>query len=130
MASARTFDLKIQVGGSETTFSSINKEEHELVESFLKSKKLRVKNEINDDMLTGAIPQLDDDEDSDEDMASAQSSEDDKRAKRKDKGKSSFKAKPAMDEDSEEEGAQFRFFLAFFNSSTSMLDCVTNVHLA
>jgi len=72
MASARTFDLKIQSKDGETTFSSINKEEHELVENFLKSKKLRVKNEINDDMLTGAVAQL---EDSDEDMESAESSE-------------------------------------------------------
>lgn len=72
MASARTFDLKIQSKDAEITFSSINKEEHELVESFLKSKKLRVKNEINDDMLTGAVAEL---EDSDEDMDSAESSE-------------------------------------------------------
>lgn len=44
MTSARTFDLKIVPNaGAETTFSSINKEEHELVENFLKSKKLRVK---------------------------------------------------------------------------------------
>jgi hypothetical protein len=72
MVSARTFDLKIQSRDGETTFSSINKEEHELVENFLKSKKLRVKNEINDDMLTGAVADL---EDSDEDMESAESSE-------------------------------------------------------
>lgn len=83
MASARTFDLKIVTqSGPEITFTSINKEEHELVEAFLKSKKLRVKNEMNDEMLlAGAgVGGLSDDDDSDEDMASA-ASEGDKKSK-------------------------------------------------
>ncbi|KAF8333409.1 uncharacterized protein EI90DRAFT_2916773, partial [Cantharellus anzutake] len=66
MASARTFDIKVLTkGGQETTFSSINKEEHELIETFLRSKKLRIKNEMNEEILVAA--QLDD---SDDDMES------------------------------------------------------------
>lgn len=70
MASARTFDLKvITKSGPEITFTSINKEEHEPVEEYLKSKKLRVKNEMNDEML-GVVAQLDDE---DEEMQSVAS---------------------------------------------------------
>jgi FACT complex subunit SSRP1/POB3 len=90
MASARTFDLKILLKMSpEIVFSSINKEEHELVEEFLKSKKLRVKNEMNDDMVAAAGL----DSDSDEDMQSVASD-----------GEDAPKPRPAAgnDEDSEE----------------------------
>ncbi len=72
MASARTFDMKVLTkGGQETTFSSINKEEHELIESFLHSKKLRIKNEMNEEILITA--RLDD---SDDDMGSPSEDED------------------------------------------------------
>jgi structure-specific recognition protein 1 len=90
MASARTFDLKIVLKMSpEIVFTSINKEEHELVEEFLKSKKLRVKNEMNDDMA--AVAALD--SDSDEEMQSVASD-----------GEDAPKPRPATgnDEDSEE----------------------------
>lgn len=44
---ARTFDLKIvQKHGPEHTFTSINKEEHEVTEAYLKEKKVKVKNEM------------------------------------------------------------------------------------
>lgn len=108
MASARTFDLKIVVSdGPEITFSSINKEEHEIVETFLKSKKLRVKNEISDDMLTGGVALQLDDDDSDVDMESASDSD-------AGKGKSKMKAKASGmpqggDVDSDEEGARTFF---------------------
>ncbi|KAF8321969.1 structure-specific recognition protein-domain-containing protein [Cantharellus anzutake] len=89
MASARTFDIKVLTkGGQETTFSSINKEEHELIETFLRSKKLRIKNEMNEEILVAA--QLDD---SDDDMESdTESVEAPKRGPRVD-----------ADEDSEED---------------------------
>jgi len=91
MASARTFDLKILLKmNPEIVFTSINKEEHELVEEFLKSKKLRVKNEMNDDMAAAAGL----DSDSDEDMQSVASD-----------GEDAPKPRPAAgnDEDSEED---------------------------
>ena len=88
MTSARTFDMKVLAkGGQETTFSSINKEEHELIETFLHSKKLRIKNEMNEELLIAA--QLDD---SDEEMESP--SEDEDIPKRT--------ARPDNDDDSEE----------------------------
>ncbi|KAG9050103.1 FACT complex subunit [Tulasnella sp. UAMH 9824] len=66
IASARTFDIGVvtKCGPvSKVAFTSINKEEFEPVEDFLKAKKMRTKNEIN----VLAFTALDDD-DSDEDM--------------------------------------------------------------
>ncbi|KAM6494459.1 Structure-specific recognition protein (SSRP1) domain containing protein [Amanita muscaria] len=65
-AAARTFDLKIvQKGGVEMNFTSINKEEHEPVESYLKEKKIKVKNEMvpDADLLLAAAAGDDDDDD-------------------------------------------------------------------
>ncbi|KAF8583126.1 SSrecog-domain-containing protein [Ramaria rubella] len=64
MASARTFDLKIeQKSGPEHTFTSIAREEHESIESFLKAKKVRVTNEMGDgDAIMAAPDDSDDDE--------------------------------------------------------------------
>jgi structure-specific recognition protein 1 len=61
---ARTFDLKIITkSGPEFTFSSINKEEHETTESFLKEKKIKLKNEmVADADLIMAAAGADDDE--------------------------------------------------------------------
>ena len=55
--------------GPEHTFSAINKEEHEAIDAFLKGKKVRVKNQIVEDL---AVAALDDDED--EEMQSVASS--------------------------------------------------------
>ncbi|THH15843.1 hypothetical protein EW146_g4688 [Bondarzewia mesenterica] len=72
-AAARTFDLKIVTkSGPEYTFTSINKEEHEPTDAYLKDKKVRVKNEMMPDgeiLLAGA-------DDSDEEMQSVASDED------------------------------------------------------
>ena len=71
-AAARTFDLKIVTkSGPEYTFTSINKEEHEPTEKYLKDKKVRVKNEMvpdGDILLAGG--------DSDEEMQSVASDDD------------------------------------------------------
>lgn len=70
---ARTFDLKIVTKtGPEYTFTSINKEEHEPVESYLKDKKLRLKNEMVPDVDLHAAGGGD----SDEEMQSVASSGD------------------------------------------------------
>jgi len=75
IAAARTFDMQIITKhGPEYTFTSINKEEHELTDTFLKDKKVRVKNEMvpDGDLLLAAAG-----DDSDEGMQSIASGDDD-----------------------------------------------------
>ncbi|KAG9315740.1 SSrecog-domain-containing protein [Chiua virens] len=75
-SAARTFDLKIVTkSGPEYTFTSINKEEHEPVETFLKEKKVKIKNEMvaDVDMMMAAGGG-----DSDEEMQSVASSGDER----------------------------------------------------
>jgi len=101
MSSARTFDIRVITKSgsqSEVTFTSINREEFDPVESFLKEKKLRTKSEINDGDVLMAATALDDE--SDEDMGSAGSDND-------------SDAKPAkkainMDEDDSEQDEDFQ----------------------
>jgi structure-specific recognition protein 1 len=67
----RTFDLKVVTkSGPEYTFTSLNKEEHEGVENYLKGKKLRVKNELMADVDAMLAAGADDD---DEEMQSVAS---------------------------------------------------------
>ena len=76
MTSARTFDIRVVVKAgpvSEFTFTSINKEEYDPVEQFLTSKKIRIKNEMNEGDVIMAAP-LDDD--SDEEMGDGSSDSD------------------------------------------------------
>lgn len=88
---ARTFDLKIVTkSGPEYTFTSLNKEEHEPTETYLKEKKIKIKNEMVQDVdMMLAAGEVDDE---DEEMQSVASSDDEP-------------AKPRLggdDEDSEE----------------------------
>ncbi|KAG5634401.1 hypothetical protein H0H81_002112 [Sphagnurus paluster] len=65
-AAARTFDLKIVTrSGPEHNFTSINKEDHEPVETYLKDKKIKVKNEMvpDADLLLAATAGDDEDDD-------------------------------------------------------------------
>ncbi|KAJ2912135.1 hypothetical protein MD484_g8279, partial [Candolleomyces efflorescens] len=66
-AASRTFDFKIVTkSGPEYNFTSINKEEHEVTEAYLKDKKVRVKNEMVPDaelLLASAGVDADDDDD-------------------------------------------------------------------
>ncbi|KAI0283941.1 structure-specific recognition protein-domain-containing protein [Russula aff. rugulosa BPL654] len=74
IATARTFDMQIITKhGPEYTFTSINKEEHELTDAYLKDKKVRVKNEMvpDGDLLLAAAG-----DDSDEEMQSVASDDD------------------------------------------------------
>ncbi|KAL0961006.1 hypothetical protein HGRIS_005999 [Hohenbuehelia grisea] len=65
-AAARTFDLKIVTKtGPEYTFSSINKEEHEPTESYLKEKKIKLKNEMVPDVDAMLIAGAGDDDEDD-----------------------------------------------------------------
>ena len=74
IATARTFDMQIVTKqGPEYTFTSINKEEHEPTDAYLKDKKVRVKNEMvpDGDLLLAAAG-----DDSDEEMQSVASDDD------------------------------------------------------
>lgn len=71
-SASRTFDLKITTkSGPEYVFSSINKEEKESTESYLKDKKVKVKSEKmpEEEIMLGA-------DDEDEEMASIASNSD------------------------------------------------------
>lgn len=98
---ARTFDLRIvQKSGPEYTFTSINKEEHDAVERYLRDKKIKVKNEMvpDADIL---LQQAGLDDDDDDDMGSINSDSD---APKK-------KARAVDDDDSETDGTPFLWFL-------------------
>jgi len=100
-AAGRTFDIKIVTkSGPEHSFTSINKEEHEIVEAYLRDKKIRVKNEMvpDADLLLAAV--VDDDDD---DMQSVVSDDSD------DRGKSKPKAPRGDDDDESEEDGKVCF---------------------
>ncbi|KAJ6621788.1 structure-specific recognition protein-domain-containing protein [Mycena sp. CBHHK59/15] len=89
---ARTFDLKVVTkSGPEYMFSSINKEEHEPTESYLKDKKIRIKEMVPD---VDVIMQTAGDDD-DDDMQSVESDED---------TRPRIKSAKDDDEDSSEDG--------------------------
>jgi hypothetical protein len=70
-AAARTFDLKVvSKTGPEVTFTSINKEEHDPIENYLTSKKVRTKNEMVDRDLLGTAAADDSDDDEMQSVAS------------------------------------------------------------
>ncbi|KAK0201953.1 structure-specific recognition protein-domain-containing protein [Desarmillaria ectypa] len=74
---ARTFDLRIVTkNGPEYTFTSINKEEQESTQAYLKDKKIKIKSEQVPDaelLLSAAVGDDDDDDDDDESMRSVDS---------------------------------------------------------
>lgn len=105
-AAARTFDLKIVTkSGPEHNFTSINKEDHELVETYLKEKKVRVKNEMvpDADLLLAAAAGDDDDDD---DMQSVSSDDGPPRVK---------PSKGADDDDDSEEDGKLYILFAVSN---------------
>ena len=107
-STGRTFDLKIVTkSGPEHNFTSINRDEHEIIETYLKDKKVRVKNEMvpDADLLLAAVAGDDDDDD---DMQSVISSD-------SNRGKSAQKKVPRKDDDdsSEEDGRYHFVFLIF-----------------
>ena len=107
-STGRTFDLKIVTkSGPEHNFTSINRDEHEITETYLKDKKVRVKNEMvpDADLLLAAV--AGDDDDDDDDMQSVITDSD--------RGKSASKKVPRKDEDdSSEEDGRSSFFSFLF----------------
>ena len=103
-STGRTFDLKIVTkSGPEHNFTSINRDEHEITETYLKDKKVRVKNEMvpDADLLMAAVAGDDDDDDDMQSISSDNS----------DRGKAPQKKVPRKDDDdsSEEDGQRFPF---------------------
>lgn len=98
----RTFDLKIITkSGPEHNFTSVNKEEHESVDAYLKDKKVKIKTENVPDvemmMVAGGGDDDDDEEDEDDEMRSIDSGGDHQR-------KTSKPLQRDDDDDSEEDG--------------------------
>jgi structure-specific recognition protein 1 len=101
--------------GPEHTFTSINKEEHEVTEVFLRDKKVRVKNEMvpDADLLLAAVV----DDDDDEEMSVV--SDDSAGKSRKSKSKPAANSGGGDDDSSEEDGGCFFFlFIMLFLSLT------------
>lgn len=99
-AAARTFDLKIITkSGPEHNFTSVNKEEHESVDAYLKDKKVKIRTEnVPDVEMMLAAGAGDEDEDDDDDEMQSIDSDDDGQPK---------KSKPSQrgdNDDSEEDG--------------------------
>ena len=113
---ARTFDLKIVTkSGPEHNFTSINKEEHEVTEVYLKDKKIRVKNEMvpDADLLLAAAAG----DDEDDDMQSVISSDEDKpRGQKK-------APRPKRDDDDDESEEDGTSFISFDCPSSVMTGC-------
>ncbi|CCJ29353.1 unnamed protein product [Pneumocystis jirovecii] len=66
LSASRTFDLTFSLkGGVYYQFSNINREEQKLLEDFIKSKNIKIKNDLNDDsqaILTALDDELSDDD--------------------------------------------------------------------
>jgi len=115
----RTFDLTVQLSGASHSFLNLNREEQKYLEPYFKSKKIRIRNDLNDngeELLKKALsrddisdseqessdagdrPGGDEDEDSEEDEDFQDESEDDDVAEEYDEN--------ARGSDSEEEGSE------------------------
>jgi structure-specific recognition protein 1 len=106
-SASRTFDLKITTkSGPEYVFSSINKEEKDNTEAYLKDKKVRVKSE----KMPEAEIMLDVD-DEDEEMASIAS----------DSGGEAPKARTGGDDDESEEGTFIHPFTDYITPTESLI---------
>lgn len=115
VASARTFDMRVvsKTGGANHVFSAINKQEVGPISSFLQSKNIRLKNEMEEATVDIDEPFSDDDEE----MESP--SEDERPSKAKnDKSKT---VKKSADDDEDESGKHFLPF-PFFSYSISFAD--------
>ena len=107
-STGHTFDLKIVTkSGPEHNFTSINRDDHEITETYLKDKKVRVKNEMvpDADLLLAAVA---DNDDNDDDMQSITSSD-------SNHGKSGQKKVPRKDDDSSEEDGELLSFISYLS---------------
>lgn len=100
VASARTFDMRVvsKTGGADHVFSAINKQEVGPISSFLQSKNIRLKNEMEEAIVDIDEPFSDDDEE----MESP--SEDERPSKAKNDKSKTKPVKKAADDDEDESG--------------------------
>ncbi|GAA96279.1 uncharacterized protein L969DRAFT_91725 [Mixia osmundae IAM 14324] len=81
MLSSRTFDLRVATrGGPDHVFSSVSKEELQVIDSHLKDKGVRVKNEIAEETSATVAAMLSEDDDDDDDMIASEDGDGVKRA--------------------------------------------------
>lgn len=114
VTSSKTFDLRVltRATGQEHTFAAIQRDEYDKLNAHFADKRLRIKNEMNEEGVLGtaaAVAALDQD-DSDEDMDDG-SDADGREGQRKSKKKASKASKAAAamaeDEDSDEDDEDF-----------------------
>lgn len=106
MSASRTVDMKLELrADSDISFSAINKEEHAQIADFLADKKIKVKNEIMEEMIgtaqavTQALMEEDDDDESE--AESDDSRKDERKKMKKQKEKAVQSNTMDLDEDSE-----------------------------
>ena len=106
MSASRTVDMKLELrADSDISFSAINKEEHAQIADFLADKKIKVKNEIMEEMIgtaqavTQALMEEDDDDESE--AESDDSRKDERKKMKKQKEKAVQNNTMDLDEDSE-----------------------------
>lgn len=103
VTSSKTFDIRINTrSGAEHTFASINREEHDRLNTHFAERKLRIKNEMNESELSVAAAAALLEEDSDVEMDDGDGDGDSDDNARRGKKKAS-KAKGNADDDDEDE---------------------------
>ena len=113
MSASRTVDMKLELrADSDISFSAINKEEHAQIADFLADKKIKVKNEIMEEMIgtAQAVTQALMEEDDDESEAESDDSRKDERKKMK-KQKEKAVQNNTMDLDEDSEGRLLELFV-------------------
>lgn len=110
VTSSRTFDLRVNTrSGTEHIFSTIQREEHDRLNAHFAERKLRIKNEMNEDGMMGAAAAAamleDDDSDVDDDEADDDGQ---RRSKKKAAKKSSGAADDDDDDDDESDDEDFQ----------------------
>ncbi|KIR52364.1 FACT complex subunit POB3 [Cryptococcus gattii Ru294] len=102
VASARTFDMRVvsKTGGANHVFSAINKQEVGPISSFLQSKNIRLKNEMEEAIVDIDVPFSDDDEE-------MESPSEDERPSKAKNDKSKTVKKSADDDEDESEDEDF-----------------------
>ncbi|OCF32303.1 FACT complex subunit POB3 [Kwoniella heveanensis CBS 569] len=102
IASAKTFDMRVvsKTEVADHVFSAISKEEVTPISSFLQSKNVRLKNEMEEAVMDIDEPLSDDDEEMD---SIASEDEEDQKKKSKDKSKPAKSAKKPVDDEDDDE---------------------------
>lgn len=104
MSASRTVDMKLELrADSDISFSAINKEEHPQIADFLSEKKIKVKNEIMEEMIgtAQAVTQALLEEEDESEVESDDSRKEERKKIKKQKEKAVQNNTMDVDEDSE-----------------------------